>query len=123
MAQFGDVAVICADISQLRAPPSTPKITPPSAQPLRIIGTLCLIFALTLGGSCGLSWLESDAEDEARAAYAVTMRAHQTKYHVSEEDMDTLVELVGQPIECVTLLLLLSLIISKGCAKDGAAQA
>ena len=61
--------------------------------------------ALTLGGSCGLSWLESDAEDEARAAYAVTMRAHQTKYHVSEEDMDTLVELVGQPIECVTLLL------------------
>ena len=37
LAQFGDVAVICADISQLRAPPSTPKITPPSAQPLRII--------------------------------------------------------------------------------------
>ena len=54
-------------------------------------------------------------EDEARAAYAVTMRAHQTKYHVSEEDMDTLVELVGQPIECVTLLL--SLIISEGLCK------
>ena len=83
-------------------------------------GTLCLIFALTLGGSCGLSWLESDAEDEARAAYAVTMRAHQTKYHVSEEDMDTLVELVGQPIECVTLCPPDQL---QGCAKDEAAQA
>ena len=95
--------MICADISELRTAPSTPKIKPPSPQPLQIIGTLCLIFALTLGGSCGLSWLESDAEDEARAAYAATMRAHQTKYHVSEEDMGTLVELVGQPIECVLL--------------------
>lgn len=98
---FGDVEVVCAEASRLRAQQRQPKsdFVRSRGSCVRVLGALGLLFGLTLAGSFCFSALESDAEDSSRTAYSRTMLDLKRNYSITDQDFDSIVQLIGTPVD------------------------